>query len=250
MLIIKKLIKYWVLAFIYPKPILGLFYLPRFLYHWSLFSRIKKIRITDSYPCLGDWTTNTPFDAHYFYQASWLARNLALARPFQHFDVGSDVRMIGVISAFIPTQFIDYRPLRVELSNLECTPGNILSLPIESNSLNSISCLHVVEHIGLGRYGDPINPLGSQLALMELSRLVAPGGRLYISVPVGRDRVCFNAHRVFEPMSFINNIPDMKLISFSLVDDGGEYLPDCNVSMANNLEYGCGMFVLEKKVLT
>ncbi len=52
------------------------------------------------------------------------------------------------------------------------------------------SCMHTIEHIGLGRYGDPLDAVGDQTALSELQRVVAPGGSLLIVVPVAT--ACFN----------------------------------------------------------
>ena len=57
----------------------------------------------------------------------------------------------------------------------------------------------MAEHIGLGRYGDPLDPLGTRKAAAELQRVLAPGGQLLFSLPVGRPRVEFNAHRVHDP---------------------------------------------------
>jgi hypothetical protein len=56
----------------------------------------------------------------------------------------------------------------------------------------------VVEHIGLGRYGDPLDPEGTEKAMAELKRIIAPGGNLYLSVPIDDvNRTYFNAHRAF-----------------------------------------------------
>jgi hypothetical protein len=112
--------------------------------------------------------------------------------------------MIASLSAFIEVDFIDYRPLRVNLPSLHCLAGNITDLKYKDAMLDSVSSLHVVEHVGLRRYGDPLNSSGSEQSLAELARVIAPGGRLYISAPVGRERVCFNAHRVFAPKTIIN----------------------------------------------
>ena len=67
----------------------------------------------------------------------------------------------------------------------------------ETGSVDSLSCLHTIEHVGLGRYGDPIDPEGWVVAVRELARILAPGGRLYLGTPIGRERVCFNSERVF-----------------------------------------------------
>lgn len=246
---LKRLIRNLIVMAIYPRPLLGLIYLPKFFYHWLKFSRLSnntRIKLIDVYPNLCDWVIETPFDPHYFYQSAWLARQIGQQPPRKHVDVGSDVKLIGILSAFVETEFIDYRPLKTNLPSLHCKQGDITSLDFETDSVASLSSLHVVEHIGLGRYGDPIDPTGSKRALLELQRVVAPGGRLYISVPVGDERVCFNAHRVFYPRTIIQLLSSMKIVSFSLVDDDGQYWSNCEVTKANDLYYGCGMFVFEK----
>lgn len=238
----------WARLFTEPRKLLALLYLPRFFAHWVSFERKsnKRLKIRDCHPCLGDWLTSTPFDPHYFYQAAWLARQLAETRPMQHVDIGSDVRMIGVMSAFVPTEFIDFRPLKASLSGLTCSSGNIVGLERPKASISSLSCLHVIEHIGLGRYGDSIDPEGHVKGLRELQRLIAPGGRLYLSVPVGRERICFNAHRVFAPVTIVNMLPELRLLEFSLVDDAGRFIENQPLFASENLEYGCGLFVLDR----
>jgi hypothetical protein len=246
---LKQLVRHLALMAIYPRPLIGLAYLPKYIGHWMRFSNLNEgdqLRLVDAYPNLGDWVTSTPFDPHYFYQAAWLARQLASDPPARHLDIGSDVRLIGTLSAFVSTEFMDFRPLDATLPGLNCTSGDITALPMADDSVLSLSCLHVVEHIGLGRYGDPIDPEGSRKAIAELTRVLAPGGSLFLSLPVGRERVCFNAHRVFAPKTILELSGKLKLASFALVDDTGRFWPDCSLSQANDLDYGCGMFVLKK----
>ncbi|MGH8697185.1 MAG: DUF268 domain-containing protein, partial [Burkholderiales bacterium] len=181
-----------------------------------------------------------------FYQGAWLARELAAARPSRHVDVGSSVLMVSTVSALVPTVFVDYRPLQVELPGLECVAGDACRLPFSDAAVASLSCLHVIEHIGLGRYGDPIDPEGSAKAAVELTRVLAPGGRLYLSAPVGRARVCFNAHRVFDPQALPRMFPGLRRASFSFVDDAGTFHRDGEPAAAAGNDYGCGMYVLVK----
>ena len=244
----KRFVRNWIYAFLNPHMPWAIVYLPRYIRHWLLYQKAsgKALTKADSFPCLTDWVPHTPFDAHYFYQAAWLARQLADARPEMHVDVGSDVRMINVLSAFVKTEFVDFRPLPVVLKGLECKAGNITSLSYGNSSIASLSCLHVIEHIGLGRYGDPIDPAGSEKALHELKRVLASRGRLYLSVPVGRERVCFNAHRVFDPKTIITALSGFDLLEFSLVDDSGAYKESVSTDAARYLDYGCGLFVFEK----
>lgn len=238
----------WAQALIGARPLVGLLGLPRYLRDWRRFGRAsgQSLSLVDSYPCLTDWQSHTPFDAHYFYQAAWLARRLRAAGPGRHVDIGSDIRMINVLSAFVPTEFVDYRPLSAELKGLECSAGDLTGLAREDASIPSLSCLHVVEHVGLGRYGDPVDPEGSRKALAELQRVVAPGGWLYLSVPVGRERVCFNAHRVFDPETIVSALSDLTLREFSLVDDRCAYRQYLDLADGKSQEYGCGLFVFEK----
>jgi len=246
---IKQFARHWLMAFLHPRPLIGIFFLPRFLLHWFRYVRIAKgqrIGVLDLQPCLGDWTTHTPFDAHYFYQGAWLARRIAAAKVDKHVDIGSSVLTISVLSAQVETTFVDYRPIEVDLPGLKPVAGNILDLSFPDGSIISLSCLHVIEHIGLGRYGDPIDPEGSRKAAAELQRVVQPGGRLYLSLPVGRVRVCFNAHRVHAPATVIAMFACMRLVEFSLVDDAGRYHEDVSIETAEALEYGCGLFLFEK----
>lgn len=246
---IHLLLKGWASALLRPVPLFGIFLLPRYISNWRLFSsRFKgELKFRDSHPCLVDSTLETTFDAHYFFQAAWLARRIATKLPSKHVDVGSDVRMINVLSAFVTTEFVDYRPLPVHLDNLICSAGDLTKLTHADNSIASLSCLHVVEHVGLGRYGDPIDPVGSHKALAELERVLAQDGRLYLSVPVGRERVCFNAHRVFDPNTIVQSLPNLGLVEFSVVDDAGCFLERQSLDVARTMDYGCGMFVFQKK---
>jgi SAM-dependent methyltransferase len=94
---------------------------------------------------------------------------------------------------------VDIRPLSVPMESIKFKEGSILDLPFEDNSIESVSSICVIEHIGLGRYGDPLDPYGTEKAIAELKRVVRDKGDLYISLPVDdKNRVYFNAHRAFE----------------------------------------------------
>ncbi|MBC7804135.1 MAG: DUF268 domain-containing protein [Candidatus Parcubacteria bacterium] len=235
----------WLYAFRTRRPLAGFFHLPRYFREWRRYSQMAgpgAPRLGDAYPCLDDWGETTPFDPHYFYQGAWLARSVAARHPAQHVDVGSSVLMLSVLSATTETLHIDYRPLQAQLRGLRCEAGDILDLKIADASIESLSCLHVIEHIGLGRYGDPIDPDGSRKAAAQLARVLARGGRLYLSTPVGRERVCFNAHRVFAPETIVSMLAPLRLDAFSLTDDAGTFRQSVPLEAAQGLDYGCGMF--------
>lgn len=244
-----NVLRRWILPFADPCHLASLALLPRF---WRDARRFRQLENGDSlpwgetYPCLLDRVSRTPFDPHYLYQGAWLARRLSVTRPPLHVDVGSSVAMISVLSAEVPIAFLDYRPLPVHLPGLQCIGGTVTQLPFSSESIASLSSLHVIEHIGLGRYGDPLNPQGSRQAVSEFDRVLKPGGRLFLSVPVGRERICFNAHRVLSPCTIKSFVPGLRLDSFSLVDDAGRFQERVTVEAAADLEYGCGLFEFVK----
>ena len=150
------------------------------------------------FPCLDDATGTTPVDPSYYFQDAWGFEKIVQAGPDRHVDVGSHHKFVSLLSKVVQTTMVDLRPLPVTLDSLKFEAGSILDLPFADESLPSVSSLCVVEHIGLGRYGDPMDPEGTTKAVAELKRIVQPGGDLYISVPVDDlNRIYFNAHRAF-----------------------------------------------------
>jgi SAM-dependent methyltransferase len=153
---------------------------------------------SDRWPCLTDATGQTGFDAHYLYHTAWAARILARTRPSLHIDIGYCLRFATLVSAFVPVDFYDFCPAEIRLSNLRCRHADLLALPFEDASVRSLSCMHVVEHIGLERYVDPFDPKGALKAIAELGRVLAAGGDLLFVVPVGGvARIQYNAHRIY-----------------------------------------------------
>jgi hypothetical protein len=204
---------------------------------------------SDIHPCLDDRTTDTPIDRHYLYHPAWAARVLAGTRPERHVDVSSMVNFSAIVSAFIPVDFYDIRPALIRIDNLTSGAADLLNLPFDDNSIESLSCMHVIEHVGLGRYGEPIDPDGDLKAIRELTRVLAPGGTLLIAVPVGRSRIEFNAHRVYDHADFRGNFQSLELIEFALIRERaqGEGLllnpPD---ELVRAESYGCGCYWFRK----
>jgi SAM-dependent methyltransferase len=231
------------------------FYLGVTGYFWYIrdiikYNQIAKKRIifdTNLFPILTEKVSFTPFDAHYFYQQLWVFENVLKQRPKKHIDVASTYEMSGYLSKIVKTTFVDIRPIKTSLKNLEIKNGDILDLPYKDNSIESLSSLHVVEHIGLGRYGDPLDPEGTKKACQELARILAKNGRLYLSTPVGKERLCFNSHRITPPEEILKYCKNLKLISFSVVDDNGIFHEDTNYKDHNKSTYACGMFLFTKK---
>ena len=132
-------------------------------------------------PHLKDKTKETAFEPHYTYHVAWAARVLAKYTPSKHIDISSSLNFATVVSAFIPIDFYDYRPANIYLNNLNCKSMNLLNLNFDDESIDSLSCMHVVEHVGLGRYGDTVDSDGDLKAIKELKRVLAKKASCFLS---------------------------------------------------------------------
>ncbi len=224
----------------------------RYLRDYALFVRLSarghralSVRWRDRWPVLGEWSPTQAFDRHYVYHPAWAVRVLNATRPKLHVDVSSSLPFVTVLSAFVRTAHFDLRPPALKLSGLHIGVTDLLRLPFADHSLASVSCMHVVEHVGLGRYGDAINPDGDILALQELRRVLAPGGNLLIVTPIGRRRVTFNAHRVYAPADITGALADLELAQFCLIPENardGGLVPSPSEPLIAEQQYGCGCF--------
>ena len=199
---------------------------------------------SDIYPCIRDKTIKTCFDRHYVYHTAWAARKLAAIKPDLHIDISSSLYFSGIVSAFVPIKFYDHRQADIELSNLESLKADILSLPFRDGSINSLSCMHVVEHIGLGRYGDKIDPDGDIKAINELKRVLAKDGSLLFVVPIGKKAIIqFNAHRIYTYNMIKELFTDLTLKEFSLIPEkSGALIENASKADVDKEFYGCGCF--------
>jgi hypothetical protein len=204
---------------------------------------------SDRIACLDDRTTTTGFDRHYIYHTAWAARVVARTRPSLHTDVASALYFSTLVSAFLPVRYLEYRPVDVALSDLSCGTADLMRLPFADGSVESLSCMHVVEHVGLGRYGDPLDPDADLTAMAELSRVVAPGGDLLFVVPVGRPRIQFNAHRIYAFEQVRSAFAGMTLQEFALIPDradGAAIEVGADPARVARQRYGCGCFWFRK----
>lgn len=203
------------------------------------------------YPCLNDKTANTGFDKHYIYHTAWAARKIKeIGLTEQHTDISSSLYFSVLVSAFIPVKFYDYRPAKLELSHLTCGHADITRLPFMDNSITSLSCMHVVEHIGLGRYGDPIDVDGDLKAISELKRVVKWGGDLLFVVPIGGEaKIMFNAHRIYTYEQIVSYFSEFELKEFSLIPDQSNegIIINATKEQSDKQNYACGCFLLQKR---
>lgn len=205
----------------------------------------------DLMPYLDDNTSYTWFDRHYIYHPAWAARVVKKIAPAFHIDISSTLSFSSMLSAFVPVKFYDYRPAKLYLDGLSSERADLCNLHFESNSIHSLSCMHTVEHVGLGRYGDPLDYNGDLKAMKELSRVVAPGGHLLFVVPVGgKARIQFNAHRIYTKQMVAESFPDMELKEFTMVsilNDENGLIVNPSEEVLNREQYGCGCFWFVKR---
>lgn len=185
---------------------------------------------------------------HYFHQDIWAAKKVFKSGVKNHYDVGS--RLDGFIShclTFCKITMLDIRGLDKTIPNLDFIQTDCTNMKnIKTGSIKSISSLHAIEHFGLGRYGDPIDPWGYKKAIDELKRVTKKGGDIYFSVPIGKQRLEFNNQRVFSPKYVLELFSGMKLKEFSLVNDKNDFVENVKPEKYLNVKYSCGLFHFQK----
>ena len=209
-----------------------------------------------AYPCLQDrYMESGSTNGHYFHQDLLVARRINLNNPGVHVDVGSRVDgFIAHVASFRQIEVFDIRPLTNTIPNISFKQADLMS-PLDEKLVDycdSLSCLHALEHFGLGRYGDPLNYDGHLVGLNNLLKILKKNGKFYFSVPIGPQRIEFDAHRVFSVDFLVEYFSDKCHIDqFSFVDDNGDMhenvsLTDNDVNSNFGCEFGCGIFEMTK----
>lgn len=194
-------------------------------------------------PIFYEKTSKSRFDPHYAYQAYWATKRIVSEKlPKMHLDISSSVTFITQLCGILPVVHLEFRPPSVMLSSYRGIRGDIGRLPFKSQSVESLSCLHVIEHVGLGRYGDCLDADACWNAMRELERVIVSGGRFLMTVPVGKPAVYFNANIVFAAHDIVRAMKGLQLREFSLIQDDGTYIENTSLSRASDMSYGLGMF--------
>lgn len=192
---------------------------------------------------------------HYFFQDLHVAQLIYRNNPERHIDIGSRIGgFVAHVASFREIEVYDIRPLEKNIKNIKFKQGDLMKLDQNDRECtDSISCLHAIEHFGLGRYGDPICFDGYLSAFSNIHKMLKPGGKFYFSVPMGKQRVEFHAHRIFS-LKYLTEmiLPYYTIDSFSYIDDRNEFHENIAVSeemMENNCNcrFGCAVFELTKK---
>ena len=191
---------------------------------------------------------------HYFHQDLLVANRIFNNKPKKHVDIGSRVDgFISHVASFRKIEVIDIRPQKAKINNVIFRQLDLMQLPENYiNYTDSISSLHAIEHFGLGRYGDPIDVDGHNKGLDNIYRMLKKKGTFYFSVPIGPQRIEFNAHRVFS-LQYLMKLFNGKylIVNFSYVDDRGNLHSNVKLNEKSSVSnfgcsYGCGIFELKK----
>lgn len=183
--------------------------LPSYLRDWGAFRKGYTGNMKFM-PCLHDrYEESGATKSEYFWQDLLVARAVHAAKPGKHVDIGSRVDgFVAHVASFREIEVFDVRPVSTSVPGVVFRRADLMdlaSVPITMGGgyCDSLSCLHAIEHFGLGRYGDPVNPQGYQRGIANMAQLLQPGGTFYLSTPIGQERVEFNANWVFDPRSII-----------------------------------------------
>lgn len=237
-----------------PYPFFQLVNIPKYVSQYRQYRKLGG-RITSTYMILSDYKSKAGVaKGHYFHQDLLVASFIHDQQPSRHIDVGSRIDgFVAHVATFRSIEVIDVRALD------DCGHENIRFIQADLmdetakrvGTADSVSCLHALEHFGLGRYGDPIDPDGHIKGFNNILDLLNKGGRLYVSFPIGRsNEVHFNAHRVFHPKDIFNWIKDgvtLTLERFDYVDDAGRLHGDVDLGQGElDVTFGCGIYSFVK----
>lgn len=256
MSVVKKRVRARIAAFatalgVDPRLLANPLQIPRFIRD-ALIWKNKGGVIHSLYPCVGDWHAQAgSVPTHYFLQDILVATLIHSANPPKHVDVGSRLDgFVAHLACFREVEVFDVRPLDLELPNISFQRWDLADPDSDLNEITpSLSCLHALEHFGLGRYGDSIDPLAHLTGFNNLCRLLARGGVLYFSVPVAQvERVEFNAHRVFRLADPIVWAADkLSLERCWVIDDEGRLHTLVHpTDFRAPLWYGCAIYQFRK----
>jgi hypothetical protein len=207
------------------------------------------------FPCLTErFGSSGNGNSIYFLQDLFVANRVFANNSKVHIDVGSRIDgFVAHVASFRQIQVFDIRPLSNDIQNVKFVQADMMGeLPTElCGCCDSLSCLHALEHFGLGRYGDPVCWDGHFRGLNNLTNILKTGGKLYFSVPIGPQRIEFNAHRVFSIQWLLDYFSkNYRLDQFSYIDDGclhpNVVLTEEEVANNCGCVYGCGIFEMTK----
>ena len=131
---------------------------------------------------------------------------LLLLNAFLKYEItNKNVAVIGSETPWIEAMLInlnnkvttiDYNVPEAKYDNLECK-DYFNFFENNKNPYDAIITFSSIEHSGLGRYGDPLDPDGDLKAMNTIHRNLKDNGLVIWGAPVGKDTLVWNAHRIY-----------------------------------------------------
>ena len=251
---------YWIVSQQYGidpvKFIKALIATPKYVLDWMLFSKEYK-GVMVPVPCMHDKNDEAGATKdEYFIQDLIVAQEIKNKSPVKHVDIGSRIDgFVAHVAAFREIEVFDIREVKVKVSGIVFKQADLMRLDDQHENLieycDSLSCLHAVEHFGLGRYGDPINSVGYKLGIHNMLTMLSRGGDFYLSCPIGKPRVEFNANHIFLADEILKTVENegMILDKILVVKEGCllELERKDIVALSEKSYYSLGIFFFIKK---
>lgn len=222
----------------------------RFYGELSTFRKLGGV-VSEIWPIMNDYSAlGGTSSGHYFHQDLLVATYIFEKNPERHIDIGSRVDgFVAHVATFREIVVIDINETpETNHENITFQKIDLMSQQALPKT-DSLSCLHALEHFGLGRYGDQLDPNGHLIGIQNMIEMLKENGTLYISFPIPQNpRVVFNAHRIFHPESILDWVKDdLELINFDYVNDSGNLIKSVkNMDLIEPLGYGCGIYTFRK----
>lgn len=225
-------------------------YIIKYFRDYLKFSKLSKIN--QIFPILGEHKEkSSAVIKHYFNQDLLVATYIYKNNPKKHVDVGSRIDgFVAHVATFRKIEVFDIRDNNFQFKNIRFKRKDISKIDKGLiNYCDSLSCLHTLEHFGLGRYGDQLDPSGHIKGFNNLIKILKTNGILYISFPISnKNMTYFNSERSFNPKEILKWSNKLKLIKFDYIDDDEKIFLDVNLDkFFKNIKYGCGIYTFRKK---
>jgi len=235
--------------------------IPSYIRGMRLLKRQRKasdisFRLGKLYPCFEDkYAESGKGSGDYFHQDLLVARKIYNNKPELHVDIGSRIDgFVAHVASFRKIEVFDIREMKSSIPNITFTQADLMR-EIDERLIgfcDSLSCLHALEHFGLGRYGDPVDFEGYLKGFDNLYKILKKNGKCYFSVPIGPQRIEFNSQRIFSVEYLLKLFEGkFRIDTFSYIDDSGDLHEDVPITDAEvkdnyGCTTGCGVFELTK----
>jgi len=178
------------------------------------------LRFGDHFVESKEYFTHYDAFAKYAFEEVWKFNKTSDKTP-RIFDVGSTKAFLSILSVFCEVEALNLNDPLDYHTSVKYTKGDISEynprLNPKAGSYDFITSFASFHLLGLGRYGDKINPAAQSKFVELCDTLLAPGGKVIFSFSFGKDQLLFNNGWVFSLETIKNFFSNFKIIDV-LVD--------------------------------